>query len=391
MDEKLGYPANSVHWGLDVSRYTRAGAAFAAVTAANGLKIMLEHDLPPTSERLRPDTLPGELIVWLEACHGRHSVVRWPGADAVVMVNQKERDGLVVVAANDRETARKIIAEVWKLLPPAPFENAILPITFWYLDHEYIPKTRVRDVDVAVWDELASNYAVETRTRLAALMRGFTPAKDGGQILLWHGEPGTGKTYAIRALAWAWKEWCQFEYIIDPEQLFGRGHFLTEVMLHRVPDGAGEDILDEKASEAPPKREACPERSRRKWRLLLLEDSGEMMGIDAKDRVGQGLSRLLNLSDGILGQGQKLMILVTTNEELGKLNPAIIRPGRCLSEIEFRRFGADEGNRWLRSAGCDRRIDGPRTLSELYAILGGNRETREIKIGFGPPPKPAMD
>jgi hypothetical protein len=37
---------------------------------------------------------------------------------------------------------------------------------------------------------------------------------------LWHGEPGTGKTFAIRALALAWKEWCRFEYVIDPVQLF---------------------------------------------------------------------------------------------------------------------------------------------------------------------------
>src|SRR5260370_30164255 len=90
------------------------------------------------------------------------------------------------------------------------------------------------------------------------------------------------------------------------------------------------------SSEVSPdfQESAEPER----WRLLILEDSGEMMRIDAKKSLGQGLSRLLNISDGILGQGTRTMILITTNEELGKLNRAITRPGRCLSEIRFDLF-----------------------------------------------------
>jgi len=37
------------------------------------------------------------------------------------------------------------------------------------------------------------------------------------------------------------------------------------------------------------------------------------------------------------------MILITTNEEIGKLNNALTRPGRCFSEIGFERFGVDGG------------------------------------------------
>lgn len=42
--------------------------------------------------------------------------------------------------------------------------------------------------------------------------------------------------------------------------------------------------------------------SRSNWRLLVLEDTGELLAADAKERTGQGLSRLLNLVDGIVGQ-----------------------------------------------------------------------------------------
>ena len=41
-----------------------------------------------------------------------------------------------------------------------------------------------------------------------------------GRLILWHGMPGTGKTHALRALAWEWRRWCDFHYVTDPEELF---------------------------------------------------------------------------------------------------------------------------------------------------------------------------
>src|SRR6185437_13489473 len=54
----------------------------------------------------------------------------------------------------------------------------------------------------------------------------------------------------------------------------------------------------------------------------------------AKERSGQGLARLLNLTDGLLGQGLSLLIVLTTNEPLERLHPAVVRPGRCIAQIE---------------------------------------------------------
>lgn len=122
---------------------------------------------------------------------------------------------------------------------------------------------------------------------------------------------------------------------------------------------------------------------RSRWRWRDLEDRGEMMAIDAKHQLGQKLSRLLNLTYGILGQGQKLIVLVTANEDFGKLNPAITRAERCSSEIEFRAFPTEEANIWLRDAGCESRVNESRPLSEMYAMTNSRgKDSIETPIGF---------
>jgi hypothetical protein len=368
MEKSLGYPASAVRWNVNAERVDYAETVFHAIIATNGFSVLAEQELVDEREEMRPESVPGQCILWTEHEYSRSLVARWPDSDATIVIGQSAGFANVWVASNDLAAARRIIAKIDESLPrKAPEGNTVLPVTFWHLGNEGA-ETTVRQIELAKWINIATNYTGDTRRRLAPLMEGFKPAKSDGRLLLWHGEPGTGKTFAIRALAWAWKEWCRFEYVIDPEQLFDRGSYLTEVLLNRGSDHSMQPS------------------DRGKWRLLILEDSGEMIGADAKSQVGQGLSRLLNVSDGILGQGTKMMILVTTNEDLGKLNRAIRRPGRCLSEIEFQRFDPEEAGAWLRSAGCDSLADGPRTLSELYAIRRGRSlAPASRRIGFGPP------
>ena len=65
------------------------------------------------------------------------------------------------------------------------------------------------------------------------------------------------------------------------------------------------------------------------------EDADELLRADAKRATGQSLSRLLNVADGFIGQGVNAIVHITANEPLGRLHPAVVRPGRCLAEVEF--------------------------------------------------------
>jgi hypothetical protein len=101
----------------------------------------------------------------------------------------------------------------------------------------------------------------------------------------------------------------------------------------------------------------------------MLEDCDELISGEAKASAGQSLSRLLNLTDGLLGQGRNALIAITTNEDLASLHPAVVRPGRCLASIEIGKLPYGEATAWLgSSSGVG--PDGA-TLAELYALRTG--------------------
>jgi hypothetical protein len=89
------------------------------------------------------------------------------------------------------------------------------------------------------------------------------------------------------------------------------------------------------------------------------------------------------MTDGVLGQGMNTAVLVTTNEPLGCLHPAIARPGRCWNHTEFTELDVDHANRWLATQGSSQTVSSPTSLAELYALLRGSSvEERRRAVGF---------
>jgi len=277
---------------------------------------------------------------------------------------------LSMTAAHPQRTAvpEGLVATLKEVLPPTKAKSKnIIPYTFWAASKDGANSIG-RDIAVPTWEEIEKNYPSITRQALQRAMHEFTPSS-GGQLVLFYGEPGVGKTYAIRSLSSAWSDWCDFEYVMDPEEFLGNSSYMMEVLTH------GEDKDgDRREKEAP------------KWRVLILEDAGELLTVDAKERTGQGLSRMLNITDGLIGQGLQILILITTNEPLRHANPSIVRPGRCGIEIQFDSFSKEEGGEWLRALGIENATTSSRsvTLAELYSLLDDKRiiARHEAKVGL---------
>jgi hypothetical protein len=274
--------------------------------------------------------------------HGRISVGE--GWTLHVTRWKQSRRARVTVTATSSELAESVLATAVEnaVEAPEPASDSV-PIGFWHFG-PHGPRRVAREIDAAPWEKIRTNYAGPVAGTLERLM-----AIDGtavnGRLLLLHGEPGTGKTTALRALAQQWRSWCQVDCVLDPERLFADPAYLMSVAL-----GSGDD-------DEP------------RWRLLMLEDCDELISGEAKASAGQSLSRLLNLTDGLLGQGRNALIAITTNEPLASLHPAVIRPGRCLASIEIGRLPYAEAVTWLGTrAGIG--PDGA-TLAELYALKTG--------------------
>lgn len=265
------------------------------------------------------------------------------------------------VSAQSPERAEWGLEHLRELVPRSEdADESQVSVTFWSYGRQG-PQSVRRDLSAPAWSEIAENYPDRTREELARLLDGDFRPGVGGQLLLWHGEPGTGKTTSLRALAREWREWASLHYIADPEKFFGdHADYMLSVML-------GFDNVDSED-----------------WRVLVLEDTGELLQADARAQTGQALSRFLNAVDGLIGQGLRVLVLVTTNEKVERLHAAVARPGRCAASVEYDLFAGHEALKWFAAHGVDTdQVESQMTLAELYArVEGFEGATAREAVGF---------
>jgi hypothetical protein len=274
--------------------------------------------LPSHADKIRFDDL-GSTVIDVAGEGWSSRLVAGAGWTALIM-RDRHRDGIVAVRAADLATAKAGVALFAERIPEAePIDENEVAIDFWQVSDDVYRRTR--QLEAPSWNEITGNYPDEVADAVGALLAADLDTASG-RLVLWHGPPGTGKTTALRALARSWAGRCRLQVLLDPERIFASASHLFEVVI----DNGSE------SSE---------------WRLIVVEDADELIRADAKERVGQSLARLLNLADGLLGQGLRVLTLITTNEPVDRLHPALVRPGRCLAEIEFRAFTPEEARaRW---------------------------------------------
>lgn len=302
--------------------------------------------LPPDTdlERLFP---LGSIITDMRSVGG-HVVLAAEGGWTAIASKWDGRDADVWLRANDIEIIEKAVAALRANAPAPTVDETSVTMDFWQAGQRMY--TTTRPIAAPAWAEVRDHYPAPVRDQIEALIATelTTPV---GRIVLWYGPPGTGKTTAIRSLAREWRTRARFQVVLDPDALFSASAALMTV------------LMDEPDDDEPA------------WRVLVIEDADELLRADAKERVGQALSRLLNLGDGIVGQGMNVLTLITTNEPIEALHPALARPGRCLAQTNFRLFTRAEAKAWR----GDAIPDGEHlSLAEILVGRAPNTDTRPL-------------
>ncbi|NBO22012.1 AAA family ATPase [bacterium] len=184
-------------------------------------------------------------------------------------------------------------------------------------------------------------------------------------LILFHGEPGTGKTQYIRMLLEQLTKLNKSILYVPP----GFSDHLTDpAMIEFISDWVFEEDRD------------C---------ILLIEDAEPLLESRSNGNVrSTGISNLLNMTDGILNDMLGLMVIATFNTSISKIDTALLRPQRLIARKEFCKISEGQAKKLAKALGIKLpKIEYPATLAEFYTSSKQQEVlfhtiVEEKKIGF---------
>ena len=186
--------------------------------------------------------------------------------------------------------------------------------------------------------DLELNYGKTFTDVNKRIVTELSKKKNKGLVLL-HGEPGTGKTTYIK--------WLVSQLNKNKKVIF-------------VPPFLTESITSP---------EFVPFLARYTDSVLVIEDAERVVS----DRVSGsgssiGVSNILNMTDGIMGDVMNIQIICSFNMNRNKIDPALLRKGRLIAEHKFDALDVESTNNLLKHLGHEQTTTKSMILADIYNI-----------------------
>ena len=194
-------------------------AAFKEAAMRDGLSYLRRASFPVIEPALEQLVVLGDVEL-AERCPAGCAVLLRLGTDMLVQLVAARGHGSIEAAGNDRDAVDAVVDDLVATLREDEPAGDEVPVTF--MAHGPGPGGMLeprRRIHAPSWEEIRGNYSASSRSALDELMAARAPGAGG--LLLWHGAPGTGKSYALRALAREWRGWCDTHVITDADAFLG--------------------------------------------------------------------------------------------------------------------------------------------------------------------------
>ena len=180
-------------------------------------------------------------------------------------------------------------------------------------------------------------------------LKEFCESDSPGAFFL-YGAPGCGKSMIIRKLIME----CDTEFFV-----------LDSSILNNITSASFVDYLTDECSNC----------------VLILEDC-EVLLRSRDDVINPFMSTILNLTDGLLGDGLKLKFICTFNTDINQIDAAMLRKGRLKGKYEFKKLPKERANEVCKNLGYPP-INKEASLAEIYNLEENDFSKKQVrKIGF---------